>query len=159
MPIEIRRFGVGHRRPDGPAGTVGVTAQVIHSDGRGLVSELAFARGARIEPHASPNTAWLIVIEGGGWVGVAAERTRVAAGEAVLWPADVPHGAWTEHSEMRAFVVEFGGPDDTIVRGLLEGRAIDTTGRPTAPGDRGVGELAPGRSGSKPRDPDAGEPA
>ena len=65
MPIEIRRFGVGHRRPDGPPGTTGVTGQVVHSDARGLISELAFARGARIEPHANPNTTWLVVIEGG----------------------------------------------------------------------------------------------
>jgi len=49
MPIEVRRFGVGHRRRDGPPGTTGVQGQVIHSDARGLVSELAFARKARIE--------------------------------------------------------------------------------------------------------------
>ena len=36
MPIEVRRFGVGHRRPEGPPGTHGLTGQVIHSDGRGL---------------------------------------------------------------------------------------------------------------------------
>ena len=36
MPIEIRRFGVGHRRPDGPPGSIGLTGQVIHSDGRGI---------------------------------------------------------------------------------------------------------------------------
>ena len=83
VPIEIRRFGVGHRRPDGPPGSVGLTGQVIHSDGRGVIAELAFARGARIEPHANPNTTWFIVIEGGGWVGVGDERTRIAAGEAV----------------------------------------------------------------------------
>src|SRR5688572_2882591 len=123
MPIEIRRFGVGHRRPDGPPGTTGVTGQVIHSDERGVVSELAFGRGARIEPHANPNTTWFIVIEGGGWVGVGEEASRIAAGEAVLWPPDVPHAAWTEHSEMRAFVVEFAGPDDLAIRGILEGRA------------------------------------
>jgi quercetin dioxygenase-like cupin family protein len=121
MPIEIRRFGVGHRRPDGPIGTHGLTGQVIHSDARGVVSELAFTRGARIEPHANPNTTWFIVIEGGGWVGVGDERTRVAAGEAVLWPADLPHAAWTEHSEMRAFVVEFAGADD---HGVLDGQAL-----------------------------------
>ena len=74
MPIEVRRFGVGHRRPDGPPGTTGVTGQVIHSDGRGVISELAFARNGRIEPHANPNTTWFIVIEGGGWVGVDGER-------------------------------------------------------------------------------------
>jgi len=40
--MEIRRFGVGHRRPDGPPGTTRVAGQVIHSDGRGAISELAF---------------------------------------------------------------------------------------------------------------------
>ncbi len=161
MPIEIRRFGVGHRRPDGPPGTTGVTGQVVHSDGRGLISELALARGARIEPHANPNTTWLVVIEGGGWVGVGAERARVAAGEAVLWPADIPHAAWTEHSEMRAFVIEFAGPDDVAFGGVLEGQA-----RELGPGEAGRGGVAaadgglrPGASGSIRRDEDAGEPA
>ncbi len=112
MPIEIRRFGVGHRRPDGLLGTIGLTSQVIHSDGRGVISELALARSARIEPHSNPNTTYFIVIEGGGWVGVGEERARIAAGEAAIWPADILHSAWTDHSEMRAFVVEFAGPDD-----------------------------------------------
>ena len=31
VPIEIRRFGVGHRRPDGPPGTTGIEGQVIES--------------------------------------------------------------------------------------------------------------------------------
>ncbi|HEY7701477.1 MAG TPA: cupin domain-containing protein [Candidatus Limnocylindrales bacterium] len=156
MPIEIRRFGVGHRRPDGPPGTSGVTGQPIHSDGRGAISELAFARGAAIEPHANPNTSWFVVIEGGGWVGVGDERTRVAAGEAVLWPADLPHAAWTEHSEMRAFVVEFTGADDRGA-GLLEGRAREVSAL-GVPVDRGVGQLV--SDGTRTRhDPEAGEPA
>jgi quercetin dioxygenase-like cupin family protein len=158
MPIEIRRFGVGHRRPDGPQGTTGVSGQPIHTDARGAITELAFARGARIEPHANPNTTWLVVIEGGGWVGVGDERTRVAAGEAVLWPADVPHAAWTEHSEMRAIAVEFAGPDDSALRGILEGRAI--TGRPALdrPAEPAVGGLVTDGSGTH-HDPEAGEPA
>jgi quercetin dioxygenase-like cupin family protein len=158
MPIEIRRFGVGHRRPDGPQGTTGVSGQPIHSDARGAVTELAFARGARIEPHANPNTTWLVVIEGGGWVGVGDERTRVAAGEAVLWPADVPHAAWTEHSEMRAVVVEFAGPDDSDLRGILEGRS--NAGQPalSGPAEPAVGGLV--TDGRRTRhDPEAGEPA
>ena len=156
MPIEIRRFGVGHRRPDGPAGTTGVTGQPIYSDERGAISELAFARGAAIEPHANPNMTWFIVIEGGGWVGVGDERTRVAAGEAVLWPADVPHGAWTEHSEMRAFVVEFADADDTAMRGIIEGRARELTAGSAAPAEGSLRE-DPARP-ARP-DPDAREPA
>jgi quercetin dioxygenase-like cupin family protein len=157
MPIEVRRFGVGHRRPDGPPGTTGVTGQPIQSDGRGAISELAFARGAAIEPHANPNTSWFVVIEGGGWVGVGEERTRVAAGEAVLWPADVPHAAWTEHSEMRAFIVEFAGPDDRAVSGTVVGRAADATAL-GVPVERGVGGLVGDGSGIR-HDPEAGEPA
>ena len=147
--MEVVRFGVGHRRPEGPAGTRGLSGQVIHTDGRGLVSELAFGRNARLEPHSNPNTTWFVVIEGGGWIAVADERSRVAAGEAVLWPADILHAAWTEHSEMRAIVVEFTGPDDAAARGILDGEALAvldagqlmprTAGTP--PG-RGEGELA-----------------
>jgi quercetin dioxygenase-like cupin family protein len=157
MPIEVRRFGVGHRRADGPAGTTGVTGQIIHSDGRGAVSELAFARGAAMEPHANPNTSWFIVIEGGGWVGVDDERTRVAAGEAVLWPADVPHAAWTEQSQMRAFIVEFAGADDSGVAGVLEGRASDASVL-GVPVQHGEGHLV-GEGTRTRHDPEAGEPA
>jgi quercetin dioxygenase-like cupin family protein len=156
MPIEVRRFGVGHRRPDGPPGTTGVAGQPIHTDARGAITELAFARGARIEPHANPNTSWLVVIEGGGWVGVGDERARVAAGEAVLWPADLPHAAWTEHSEMRAFVVEFAGADDSAIRGVLEGHV--SSGALGTPVEHGTGALV--EDGSRTRhDPEAGEPA
>jgi quercetin dioxygenase-like cupin family protein len=157
MPIEIRRFGAGHRRPDGPPGTTGVTGQVVHSDARGLVSELAFAPGGRITPHANPNTTWFCVIEGGGFVQVGEDRQRVAAGEAVLWPAGVIHGAWTEGIAMRVIVVELAGADDAWARGILEGVA-----RRLGPGERGrvgkgQGALAP-RTRAARRDPSAEEP-
>jgi quercetin dioxygenase-like cupin family protein len=155
MPIEIRRFGVGHRRPDGPPGSVGLTGQVLHSDGRGLVSELAFARGARIEPHSNPNTTWFIVVEGGGWVGVGDERVRIAAGEAACWPADLVHSAWTEHSEMRAFVVEFAGADD---RGSMLGTARELEPGTLDPALRGQGALAERSAARQHHDRD-GEPA
>ncbi len=158
MPIEIRRFGVGHRRPDGPLGTHGVTAQVIHADGRGLIAELAFARGGAIEPHANPNTSWMVVIEGGGWVGVGEERTRIAAGEAVLWPADIPHGAWTEHSEMRVIMVEFAGADDSVIGGFLEAHATDLSAAAT-PVARADGALRDDGGGRRPGQSDEGEPA
>ena len=121
--MESRRFGVGHRRPEGPPGSSGVEAQVIHGDTRGVVAELAFKRGGRIEPHDNPNTTWFIVVEGGGLVRVGDEERRVAAGEAILWPAGVTHGARTDYGPMRALVVEFAGPDDSQMRGILDGIA------------------------------------
>lgn len=145
--MEIRRFGVGHRRPDGPPGTTGVTGQLVNDGAAGTVAELAFARRAHIEPHSNPNDTWFVVIEGGGWVQVGDERARVAAGEAVHWPANVVHGAWTELSEMRVIVVEFpldAGP----ARLLLEGRATDVSAE--GEGDSSTGapgeDVEPGRA-------------
>jgi len=156
--VEIRRFGVGNRRPDGPPRTTGVAGQVIHADARGVVSELAFARRASIEPHSNPNTTWFVVIEGGGWAQVGEERARVAAGEAVLWPADVVHAAWTELSEMRAIVVEYAGADDAALRGILAGRALPLSpGEPAAGGtaDAVPGTAAPAADGElRPAPPD-----
>jgi quercetin dioxygenase-like cupin family protein len=157
MPIEVRRFGVGHRRPDGPPGSERLTGQVVHSDGRGIVAELAFSRGGRIEPHSNPNTTYFIVIEGGGWTQVGEERIRVAAGEAVVWPPDVIHGAWTDYSHMRAFVVEFAGPDDSGVRGILEGAALELPAGST-PVSPAEGRLQP-RDRPATHDRSEGEPA
>lgn len=145
--MEIRRFGVGNRRPDGPPRTTGVAGQVIHSDGRGTVAELAFSRRATVEPHSNPNTTWFVVIEGGGWVEVGDDRARVAAGEAVLWPADIVHGAWTELGEMRAIVVEFAGADDAHVRGILDGRLL-----PVSAGEAGAAGAGSDGAGAAPAD-------
>jgi quercetin dioxygenase-like cupin family protein len=152
VPIEIVRFGVGHRRPQGPPGTVGLTGRPIHSDARGTIAELAFARGARIEPHSNPNLTWLLVVEGGGWVQVGDETARIAAGEAVLWPADVVHSAWTEHGEMRAFVVELGSASATPV---IEGSATPLLADPA---DRGEGSLRDEDRVARSYDPTEGEP-
>jgi quercetin dioxygenase-like cupin family protein len=140
MPIEVRRFGVGHRRPDGPPGTTGIEGQVIESGPSGIVAELAFSRRARIAPHSNPNWTYFLVIEGGGWVGVGDERTRVTAGEAVVWPPDILHAAWTDGAAMRAIVVELAGPT-LALPDVTDGEAI----RIEAPGGtaRGEGHLAP----------------
>jgi quercetin dioxygenase-like cupin family protein len=105
--VETRRFGIGHRRSEGPAGTVGVSAATVHADKLGIIAELALRPNASIAPHSNPNLAYLVVIEGGGFVRVGDETARVAAGEAVVWPPDVIHAAWTETTPMRAIVVEF----------------------------------------------------
>jgi quercetin dioxygenase-like cupin family protein len=155
--VEIRQFGVGHRRAGGPAGTVAVEGVVIHSDARATISELAFAKGGSIPIHDSVNSAWFIVIEGGGYVLVGDEERRIAAGEAVLWPAGVLHGARTVYGPMRAIAVELAGPDDSEMRGILEGIA-----KRLRPGEAGAVAKAEGRLAERPIDPEArdreGEP-
>jgi quercetin dioxygenase-like cupin family protein len=139
VPIDVRRFGVGHRRPDGPPGTTGIEGQVIESGPTGVIAELAFGLHARIAPHSSPNWTWFVVIEGGGWVGVGDERTRVLAGEAVAWPPDVIHGAWTDGTQMRAIVVELP-PPPLALPGVVEGSALPAGG-PPRPVTKGEGRL------------------
>lgn len=150
--MEIRRFGIGHRRNDGPPGTHGVEAAPIHADRQGVVAELSLKPNAAVAPHSNPNLAYLLVIEGGGFVQVGDERARVSAGDAVVWPPDVVHAAWTELTPMRAIVVEFapeGGPAEPL---LLEGgaTAVAPTDRPAGPAagppnepSRADGGLAP----------------
>ncbi len=110
--MEILRFGPGLRRATPPAGTRGVADQTIWSDPRARITELAFSRRALIAPQTSPDHGLFIVISGGGWVQVGDERSTINHGEAVAWPPDVPHGAWTDGAHMRAILVEV--PDDAI---------------------------------------------
>jgi quercetin dioxygenase-like cupin family protein len=157
MPIEIRRFGVGHRRPEGPAGTSGIEGQVIESGPSGVISELAFGRRARITPHANPNACWFLVIEGGGWVGVGSERTRVTAGEAVSWPPDVLHAAWTDGAPMRAIVVEL--PAEPLpLPATIDAAATTGAGSRAGPVQRAEGALVPRPIGRAGRDSKDGEP-
>ncbi len=140
MPIELRRFGVGNRRPDGPPGTRGIEAQVIEGGQLGFIAELAFERRARITPHTNPNWTYFVVIEGGGWVGVGDERSRVQAGEAAVWPPDVPHAAWTDGTPMRAIVVELFPPRIALPP-ALDGVVLEDSKRGQV--SRGEGRLAP----------------
>jgi quercetin dioxygenase-like cupin family protein len=157
--MEIRRFGPGQRHPDPTPGAVNVSGQVIHSDARGHVSELLLGRKALIPPHTNPNTTWFIVISGGGFVQVGDERARVSPGEAILWPADVFHGAYTEETEMRAIVVELAGPDDAWARGILEGQRLRALeGGALRQIERGEGQLAEKPPDPKEYDPSSGEP-
>ncbi len=146
--MEIRRFGIGHRRPDGPPGTRGVEATPLHVDERGVITELALKPNASIAPHTNSNLTYLLVIEGGGFVQVGEERARVAAGEAVVWPPDVVHAAWTERTPMRAFVVEFAAAAGDTSAGMppLDGEAIE-------PGPESAPESAPADGALAPKPP------
>ena len=131
--MEILRFGPGFRRPASPPGSEGLGEQVIWSDPRARVSELAFARRAIVRPQTSPDLTVFIVVSGGGWVQVGDERVAVNHGEAVVWPAGLPHAAWTDGSEMRAILVEL--PDV----------AIEGSGHRVAEADPGAPATDPAR--------------
>lgn len=139
--MEIHHFGPGHRRAEGTPGSRGVGEAAIWDDPRVNVAELAFARRALVAPHTSMGTALFVVVSGGGWVQVGDERVRIGHGEAVLWPAGVPHGAWTDGSEMRAIVVE------VPVTPPGAGTVIDAVARAVGPGV----DVTPGRGSLRER--------
>lgn len=135
--MEIRRFGPGHRRPDGPPGTQGVAGKVIFHDPRAVVTEMAFQRYAIITPHSNPtSTALFIVISGGGFVQVGDERSRVNHGEAVVWPPGELHGAYTDGTEMRAIIVELLADDAGVVA------QVETLSGEAAPANTGGSSTA-----------------
>ena len=158
MPIEVRRFGVGYRRPDGPPGTVGIEGRVLESRASGSITELAFGRNGRMAPHSNPRWTCFMVIEGGGWTGVGDERARVLAGEAVIWPPDVLHAAWTDGTPMRAIVVELA--EDPRLLASSEGveDAADAADAAPRPVSKGEGRLADHPRRRRAAADDQGEP-
>jgi hypothetical protein len=91
---------------------------------------------------------------------VGRERARINHGEAVVWPAEEVHGAYTDGSEMRAIVVELRGADDAWVHDILELASGAPEGGPDS--RSGVtpaeGRLAPRIPRPEDHDPSTGEP-
>jgi quercetin dioxygenase-like cupin family protein len=151
--MEIRRFGPGHRRAEGPPGTRGVTGQVIYRDDQAAVTEMAFGPYAMVTPHSDPiNTSLFIVISGGGFVQVGEERARVNHGEAVIWPPGIPHGAYTDGTEMRAIIVELSGGETAVVEGSAHAAGS------AAPVTKATGALAERQRTRDEYDSNEGEP-
>ena len=131
-----------------------MSGALLMSDERAVVTEVAFGPYAMISPHSNEtNTALFIVISGGGFVQVGEERARVNHGEAVLWPAGVPHGAYTDGTEMRAIIVELVGDEG--------GRVVAAEAAPggaAAPAERATGALAERQRTRDEYDSSEGEP-
>jgi quercetin dioxygenase-like cupin family protein len=105
--VEIRRFGPGHRRSERAAGSIGTTASLLHAGPGARITELALDERALFGPLRSPLRGLLIMIEGGGWLALGDERQRVAAGEAIVLPADAERLLASDGAPLRAILVEF----------------------------------------------------
>ena len=154
--MEIRRFGIGHRRPEGPPGSTGVSSAVVESGPHATIAELAFVRGGTVKPHANRNATWVLVIEGGGFVRAGDAQSRVAAGEAVLFEPGEVHAMWTELSEMRAIVVDIGTADAGVVAALLGSGIAGADAAAPDPSTKADGSLVVDTAPAY--DPSEGEP-
>ncbi len=106
MP-DIRKFGPGNRRADPPPNTTGIHPAILLNEEFGFVAELYFEPGGDIWEHSSEDLILFVVIDGKGWVRVDGEESEVSTGDAVLWPPDRLHKAWTEQSFLSAIVVHY----------------------------------------------------
>ncbi len=130
---EIRKFGPANTIPLPRPGVKGLSAAVIQLSGQlpinlspeelikrynGMpfrldypvtVVSLYFDESGEMDEHAAPFPIFFLVIAGSGFVrvgGPEAETQAVTAGDALLWPANVLHTAWTEDTTMQAITIE-----------------------------------------------------
>lgn len=68
-----------------------VVSRTLVDDEAGTVTAFAFDETERLTEHTAPHQAILQVLDGTAAVTVADERHEVAAGEAIVLPAEVPH--------------------------------------------------------------------
>ncbi len=62
----------------------------------GTVTLFAFGAGQSLSEHTAPFDALVQVVDGEGLFTIAGEPHRVAAGQAIIMPADVPHAVTAE---------------------------------------------------------------
>ena len=137
--MEIRRFGVGNRRPDGPPGTTGVAGQVIHADApRDRV-------GARLRPARRRSSRTPTRTRPGSSSSRAAAWSRSATSGPGSRPARRSSGRPTSPTAPGPSCPRCGrsswsspAPDDAHLRGILDGRAA----RARAEGGRRAGDAA-----------------
>lgn len=72
-----------------------VSRTLVESKG-GTVTLFAFDAGQGLSEHTSPFDALVLVLDGEGEFAVGGKTHRVAPGQALLMPADIPHAVKAE---------------------------------------------------------------
>lgn len=94
-PISWRR--ADSRPVDPSTGTVGGASQPILATDAGSVSVLHLDAGGSVGPDTHGVGQLVVVVAGDGVTVVGKEEAAVRTGDAVRWPADVPHRLHTDH--------------------------------------------------------------
>ncbi len=105
--MDIRHFGEGYRRAEPPPNCKNMSARAFFTDAGVIVAELAFQPHGEIWAHSAPHPILFVVIAGQGFVRVGEEESPVHAGDAVVWPANLLHQAWTTEEAMTALAFEY----------------------------------------------------
>ncbi|MFW5860523.1 MAG: cupin domain-containing protein [Planctomycetota bacterium] len=68
-----------------------VVSRTVVDQPTGTVTVFAFAAGQRLSEHSAPFDALVQVVDGSGVFTIGGTEHRVAAGELIIMPADIPH--------------------------------------------------------------------
>mgnify|MGYP000889990513 CR=1 FL=1 len=68
-----------------------IVSRVLLKAPGGNVTLFAFDEGQALSEHSAPYDALVLVVDGEAQVSIAGQAHRVAAGETILLPANVPH--------------------------------------------------------------------
>ena len=67
-----------------------VSSQVLRTD-NGNITLFAFDEGQELSEHSTPHDALVQILDGKAEVSIAKEKFKIEAGQAIIFPADVPH--------------------------------------------------------------------
>ena len=86
--------------------SVGIIGRVLVREEGFFVAQLRFSEHAAITEHAGERDTIVVCVEGEGFTSVAGETADLREGQQVRWPRGIPHGLWTEDSNMTTLMVE-----------------------------------------------------
>jgi quercetin dioxygenase-like cupin family protein len=91
---------------DYSAGSI-VSRSVLASEA-GNITFFAFGKGEGLSSHSAPYDAFVYAIDGEATITIGGEENRIAAGDAIVMPANVPHAVRPE-SDFKMLLVMIKG--------------------------------------------------
>lgn len=86
-----------------------VSRSVIKSEA-GNITFFAFAKGENLSSHSAPYDAFVYVVDGKAKITIGGKENRLASGEMILMPANVPHAVSAESDFKMLLVMIKGKP-------------------------------------------------
>jgi quercetin dioxygenase-like cupin family protein len=108
MLIAMNRRVMEAHHPDRKAFAAQVNGLPFELEAPVQIEAMYFDPQAHMEEHSAPHPIVLLVMEGSGFVrlgGPDGETRAVTGGDAVMWPAELDHTAWTDGEPLSAIVI------------------------------------------------------
>lgn len=85
-----------------------VVSRTVARSKAGTLTLFAFDKGQGLSEHQAPYDAWVQVLEGEGEMTIDGDPVKVATGETVLMPGNVPHSVFA-HQPFKMLLIMIRG--------------------------------------------------